>query len=1236
MSNSSSEPKLNQPHYSPEHSEREADPNAWHLLPLVPEYLELEHSQYVRAIDSALDNPKILNIALSGNFGVGKSSILEKIAENERERVLQLSLSTLAPESLTSTDTPTPNPAASTTNRIQKEIVKQLLYSAKPDQRLNSRFRRIEHFNWRREALGAILGACIITFLSLLYGWGDQVFDALAPNLESTSWVHLITFIVGFYLVFAIRTLMFGRVQIKQLSAGPAVVTLDEESASFFDQYLDEIVYFFQISKYSIVVFEDIDRFEDSNIFETLRALNTLLNAATGTNKPLRFIYAIKDSIFDKLGRASTEDKDSLQEADRLDPEAAAIMRANRTKFFDLIIPVVPFITHQSARAHAGELLKEIDHKVDPALINLAIRHVPDMRLLKNIRNEFVIFKDRIFSGNGEGLELNDNELFAMILYKNTHLTDFEKIRIGKSTLDVLYEQSRRLVNHNIAILQRTIRDLNQEKKQNNARAIRSSELGAKLAAYFESTASRVGFVYPGELLFKGKILPSDAINEPEFWTELIKQPSGLEWRNRNYNGQVITLGRSELEDVLGVELRIQDWDASTIAARERELAAKTADVRFLATADMSDLYSRPEFKLPAIVNRSFSEVADAHLSSDLARALLQAGYITRNFTLYTSTFPPGPETAAATNFTIHHIQRGLMDEHYKLSGPDVEYLVSHNEPQAFREPPFYNVTILNHLLAERPSLADIMIKSLVAGGAEQQRLLQIYLTDGEFRDAFIARFTVFEKRIFPWLVSEVELEESARLQALSVALTSLEESIEYSVDEHVSDYLENNSTNLPVLSDKGLSAPQAEQVARFYADADVRIKALSALAPQIEAAFIRHSRYTITPDNLSQALGFDVIHSLDSIIKKPHIYKYILANLDTYLTLPSVNFTIETTAAAVAILEDVLEQDPGHLDEVVRRMAGDVAIADIASIPSGTWTTLAEHSRFPTTYSNIREYLKNSEGAIDSHLAATLTNQSRIIGYGEASEDDKKQLALIFLHETSKLSPEVRVNLAKSLSLEYYIPASEIPPEEGPFFSLLVEQSIVQGNADTYAHLSGSDWPTREAVLTHITEPDPDELAAILATQTFKGDVADVLSSTRLGSTFKDAVLKNADELIPLVPNGKPTLKALANYAVTNDEPLSFELISLMPQANVPPGQVIKLLKAHVGSLTREQIASVLDPLGGAYAKLSRRGREVPKLPEDSAHLALVERLKQLGIISSFTISKHQIKVNKRRKGTA
>ena len=51
------------------------------------------------------------------------------------------------------------------------------------------------------------------------------------------------------------------------------------DGISVFNAYLDEIVYFFETTKYDVVVFEDLDRFVNKDIiFYKLRELNTILN----------------------------------------------------------------------------------------------------------------------------------------------------------------------------------------------------------------------------------------------------------------------------------------------------------------------------------------------------------------------------------------------------------------------------------------------------------------------------------------------------------------------------------------------------------------------------------------------------------------------------------------------------------------------------------------------------------------------------------------------------------------------------------------------------------------------------------------------------------------------------------------------------------------------------------------------------------------------------------------------
>ncbi|MCI1963768.1 MAG: hypothetical protein LKJ18_06415 [Ancrocorticia sp.] len=67
------------------------------------------------------------------------------------------------------------------------------------------------------------------------------------------------------------------------------------------------------------MIFKDIDRFNDSHIFEPLRALNTLLNASPQIGKVIRLSKSNLDTLC-KLSRALVIEKIKQIEGDRRAP----------------------------------------------------------------------------------------------------------------------------------------------------------------------------------------------------------------------------------------------------------------------------------------------------------------------------------------------------------------------------------------------------------------------------------------------------------------------------------------------------------------------------------------------------------------------------------------------------------------------------------------------------------------------------------------------------------------------------------------------------------------------------------------------------------------------------------------------------------------------------------------------------------------------------------------------------
>lgn len=446
------------------------------LTPLTPGFNPDQHQTYVDHLNSVLDDDSVRNVALTGRYGAGKSSVLQEFARLNGNRVLFLSLSTLGPDAV----------GDSRTNQIEKELVKQLLHREKPARLPQSRYQRIDRLTWWRSVVESAAGLAVLGVALWLLGVFPK-FPGLSANqpIGVRAGAAVVVGAAAISLLAWVRLAVHNRLTVSEVKAGGASISL-AKSGSYFDEYLDEIVYFFEsMSDVDIVVFEDLDRFDEPGIFEALRELNTLLNNSKQTDgRVVRFVYALRDSIFERLGHDTMSQKE--------DAASAETIRANRTKFFDLVIPLVPFITHRTSRDLLTQLVNSKlspDIAIGSELIDLTARHLPDMRLLTNIVNEYSVYANRLIAQKRGIDPLQADKLFAMMVYKNIHLADFEHMQQGRSDLDRLYRRSRELVAQSLAVRRARLVRISDTTALREAIGERATAWGDHIVWFFDKVA---------------------------------------------------------------------------------------------------------------------------------------------------------------------------------------------------------------------------------------------------------------------------------------------------------------------------------------------------------------------------------------------------------------------------------------------------------------------------------------------------------------------------------------------------------------------------------------------------------------------------------------------------------------------------------------------------------------------------------------------------------------------------
>ncbi len=472
-----------------------------------------------------------------------------------------------------------------------------------------------------------------------------------------------------------------SRPALRELSAGPAKISLSEPSRTYFDDYLDEIVYFFQRSNADIVILEDIDRFGNAEVFDNLRALNTLLNNAKQLRRrPIRFVYAFRDSVFAGPSRA------------RLEPSA-------RTKFFDVIVPVVPFMTHINARDLVSKVMSTDTTTITRELVEVVAPRLTDMRLLKNIRNEFLIYRDQLVDVEASVPGLSDDALFALIVYKNLEISDFEKLQTQGSDLDGLYRAWRSLVDENLARLNAARRSLASQVSGGAGAEARAREAGEKVTGFLQELAAATNRPTNLRIEVGGANVDVARLVELEFWQGVAESQASISVVIGNARFEFET---SKLERYAGAQLSPAKWIRTSDEEARKQLHRIDADIYFLQHHDWHQLLSRSDFKAPQLdgPEQSFAQLLGKLVELRVGRDLIRSGHLNRYFAQFVSHFYGEHLRPSANEFLMRHVDPGEPDYRYKLNADDVASLLDERGDSILRDPSAYNVSILDFVLA--------------------------------------------------------------------------------------------------------------------------------------------------------------------------------------------------------------------------------------------------------------------------------------------------------------------------------------------------------------------------------------------------------------------------------------------------------------------------------------------------------------------------------------------------------
>lgn len=1152
---------------------------------------------YYEALSSATNDPDVYNIALTGPYGSGKSSVIKSFLTKYRRPTLQISLASFLPDAENTG-------GAVSKQEIERSILQQMLYGADANKLPLSRFKRIQSPKWwsRAVSLFIILGCFALWYL--FQRRADIISGVFFKPFELTNWFNFLCFAFGFVFIWQalhhIYIKSFGlslkSVSLKDVEIAPEAA----QEESILNRHLDEIIYFFQSTKYDLVIIEDLDRFNNPDIFVTLREINGLINANAGVRWKIRFLYALRDDMF---------------------------INTDRTKFFEFIVPVIPIINHSNSIdkvLEQGQRLA-LEERLDSQFIREVSRYLNDLRLIRNIFNEYAIYVSNLEADDDEILD--PNKLLAVLIYKNVLPRDFEELHQQKGVLSEIlgrYEEYIALIEADyksqIASIEAEISEAEKQhpKDLEELRRIYAMAIVERMPQHFSN------------IHFGNVNIPLDKLTNHEQFEEIIKSP---QLYIRTMQNQQKQLDLSQLQ--------AEVYPSKSFKERCADIEKKSAKFRTNASGKIRELKA----KIAKLRTEKFSKIMRANAAhtedcfdklgenKELLKFLIFEGFLDDTYYQYTSLFHKGRLSPNDNKFLIQIRSFTVPDPDFQIDNPD-EVIA------AMREEDFGQAYVLNR------HLIDYIFSTPREHAARIARAIQFISAEFDQCDAFFSSYYASGTQA-PALINSLV----GNWQGFAPAAVERN-----AAPEHVANLMSCVSTETLAkkLNAEGeISSFISSRLAEVLEhDMSWDLEKLVSLEVEIEdlatiAAYdtplkfiVEKSLYSVTAENirfvLEHILEVSDLENLDTqhystVLKSGDVtlQRHIAQNFIVYLRNVLLRLE-ENTDEEVDTILSVLEHDEVSEEFLEEFLVKQNAVFDsFDSIPSAFHSALLGHQMIVVSWANLIVYSRGKGFKPDvlSKYMQLADVKKVLLEDDYVHSDESVDFSRYILKNGDFSGREYRDYVRKIPTTFTSFPKDISDGRK----TILIEERVVRLNSDVFEAVSENSEMLASLLAHNITR---------YLEKKSEYPIDDAVRKALLAKDMSDDEKLNIiDDIDPATVAGDAQLAAtigpIFERSDIDDTSLDSSLIHAIIVHSRPAPVQISLLNQCHGNLTVAEVRKAIEGLPAPFSDIAIFGK-MPRIPNTPANMEFAEWLKEREVISSFntTFLDKEIRINTFRSG--
>ncbi len=1184
-----------------------------------------KEGHYSKALQWALENREeedIKNIALTGAYGSGKSTILKTFQKNYKGtelKFLNISLATFKEEkpkfdeqgNLIEKD------KEELLRLIETSILQQIFYHEEDKNIPDSRFKKIKSYGAKKLFLTSL--SILIFIIALLNYFSPYLIQSVFKDNPLSDFtcniIHygsIAIILIGIFFITYKSIRIISSITINKLKFQNAEIGIGESiNKSILNHHLDEILYFFAIRPYNVVIIEDLDRFEETEIFTKLREINLLLNNSEKTKKKnITFIYAVRDDMFS-------------------DNE--------RIKFFDFIIPVIPVINSSNSSEILLQKKKKYKYDLTDTFIEDISFFIDDMRLLHNITNEFYLYKVK----QGE-TPLNQNKLFAIITYKNKYPNDFVSLSKNEGYLYDILSAKSKYVNQEVNRIEEKIFILKEDIK--NLELVNLKNIKELRQLYIirviETLTNFNSFIINNE------IVSIDELIEDENFEYFIKNKLYYKYAVYNHNYRLDYQTKktpklfSEIENSVNPDKSYDIKEQEIIDFKSNKSNSLRQEIQEL---EKQKIITR-NLKISELLqsNKEIDLNINENLDTDFITTLIRNGYVSEDYIDYISLFHEGSITRSDYKFVINVRNRQKLEFDYKLS--KIDKVVSKINPIDFNSEFILNYDLLDFLLKNHrtnKTPLEYIFTKLKDESSTSTLFINGFIERTENLNLFIKTLSSYWIGIWEYYVNDVAFsdEQLNNLLKYIIEYADIESIIKIDKQSNLKNHLTKDPEILNITSNNDKLINIISELELKFIDLDFEN------SPENILDFIyENNHYEINEKMVSKIIkkygefeqvSFDNSnYSSLKNSKSDNLINYIEANINDYITniYLKLDTNINEEEKTYLCLLNHSDLSLNRKKELIKKVA--TKVSDISLIENiDLLPHIIENNKAEPKWENLLFFFKKSEDKILNSTIGFINNIENANELAKVKMPTKVNDENIFgifcktLMQSNKIN-NVSFDLITN-SIPFWYSDLDITNLDEEKVHSLIKNIVISPTIKSFENLKENYEKLNIELLEKHKAKFIEKIEELILDA---NDVELILKSTTLNSIEKLKFLESCSN--DTIASNTENLK-LISQLILNDS--SFRINEslckyLITSKSVSILNRIKLFNKNLFTVDETLIEKFLNNLDSSYTRITNKDKKA-KIQDNPDNRELLTNLKQKGYISSFSDGSFGLRVNHKRK---